>query len=546
MFRQFIFLFFLLVSAHHAVANQKANELRQSMYQSPDSARVAILVNIAKLFQYENVDSSLYYAQLASEKGYSSRQYFPVIEAQTLMSQIALEKKDYTKATNHRRIIRDLALRERLWDIAMDNYNMMAQTWLLRNNYAEAVEELKRGLEIAIDRSDLDKQKYYYQSLVDSYRRLGRVNDVYEYFTQLMNVNEQIVNETYNDFINGLQNEREEYRVAAEEARVRWQQRSTISKVFHIFAIVWAVLASAALVMAYIWFQFKFKNDTVKTQLELRKKSDELELLIRNQENSFRFLANHVQTNINSIEQNISRFEVELGNLPVAVDNPLSNISNKIYALLDFFKNFTLLLRTQSGQVRPVLSTVNIPQMATNLIAEYKNKVNDDEIDKRLINEVQNNTLAVADEILMDIVLRNLTTNAINYIRSEKGSISIGAKIGTKSNVNNIEDTEFVEIWVADDGIGLFSEQAETLFTLADGLYYSGDPEIQDFGLRLAVCKAVIETMNGRIWAETKPNEGFCVRFCLPRIKGQEVNTLNLLDNTQEIITTEDILLLSE
>jgi len=540
MYKRIFFLFVFFASVFQVLANPKAGELRKSMYQAPDSARAAILMSIAKLFQYENVDSCLNYAQRASEKGYNTRQYLAVVDAHILMSQIALDKKDYTTATNHRRTIRDLTIRERLWDLAMENYDAMAQTWLLRSNPAEAVEELKKGLEIAIDRSNLEMQKYFYQSLVDSYRRLGRTNDVHTYFTRLIDVNLQIVNKTYSDLNTGLQSERDAAVAAAEEAQNRWQQRSTISKVFHIFALVWAVVASTLLVMAYLWFEYKHKSDVAKKQNELRLKGEELDLLRKNQGNAFQFLGRQVQNGIRSLEQSISLFEMEQGNCPVAADSPLNSITNQIRALYGFYENFMLLLQAQSGQLKPSLTTVNIPQLTNNLFIEYSKYATAKNI--LLTNEVQNNTFAIADEGLVERVLRNLISNAFKFAPADTGNISIGAKIGTRMDSGDgvAEDIEFVELWVTDDGIGLFPEQAEILFDLKDNLLLPGAPETKGYGVGLAVCKAVIEALKGRIWAETKPEEGFCIRFCLPRTKGPEVNTLSLVENTEEIISAEE------
>ena len=543
-----LFLFVFFTGVFQLFGNPKADELRRSMYQAPDSARAAILVSIAKLFQYENIDSCLFYAQRASDKGFDSRQYLAVIEAQTLMSQIALDKKDYRTATDRRRIIRDLTLRERLWDLAMDNYDAMAQTWLLRGNYAEAVDELKRGLEIAKDRKNLESQKYFCWSLIESYRNLRRTDDVFEYFMQYLDVNLQIVNQSFSDLNTVLQTERDDAITAAEEAKNRWQQRSTISKVFHIFALVWAVLMSALLAMAYIWFEYKYKADAAKKQNLLRMKAEELDILIKNQGNAFQFLTHQVQTNISSLEESISQFQAEQGNYPVAIDSPLNSITNKIRALYGFFQNFMLLLQAQSGQLQAVQTTVNIPQLTHNLFAEYENYATAKNI--RLINEVQNNTFAIADEKLVEIVLRNMISNAFKYAPEETGHITVGAKIGTRLDAGDgsAEDTGFVELWVTDDGIGLSPEQTDILFDLRDNLLLPGDPETKGYGVGLAVCKAVVEAMNGHIWAETKPEEGFCMRFCLPRTKGLEV-TLSLVGDTQQIISAEEDntpLLLSE
>ena len=536
MFRLIVLYLCFMVCAFQVHGNSKADELRKSMYEAPDSARAAILVNIAKLFQYENVDSCMFYAQKAFEKAYSTRQYLAVVDAEKIRFQITLEKRDYVGATRHQKEILNISLREHYWDLAMESYNAMAQTWLLRSNYAEAVEFLKKGLEIAIDRNNLEMQKYFYQALIDSYRKLRNMEAVCGYYPKLMEVNRIIDADAYNNRINALQSEREILIVAADEAKSRWQQRSTISKALYIFVVIWAVLVSAVLVMVYIWYKYKLKPDIFKTKNDLNIKIYDYDHLLKNQENAFQFLTNHVHKSINLLEQNISLFEAEQGNLPTAANSHLTRIFDDIQSLYSFFQNFALLLQAQSGQLKPQLTTVNIPQLVHNLLDDYEKNATAKKI--QLINDVQNNAIAFADERFVDMVLRNTISNAFKYAPAGTGCVTVGAKVGTR--VDTAEDTEFVEIWIIDDGIGLTPEQAEILFDLTDNLLLPGDPETKGYGIGLAVCKAVIEVLNGRIWAETKPDEGFCIRFCLPRTKDIEVTTLSLAESNQDIISIEE------
>ena len=550
MFRFIVVCFVFSVCIFQVHGNPNVDELRKSMYQAPDSTKAAILVNIAKHFQYENVDSCMFYAQRAVEKAYSARQYLSVVDAEKIRFQVTIEKKDYVGATRHQKTILDISLRERYWDLAMESYNAMAQTWLLRNNSAEAVEFLKKGLEIAKDRSNLELQKYFYQALIESYRKLRNTEAVNSYYPLLMEVNRIIDAETYKNRINALQAERETLIVAAEEAKNRWQQRSTVSKVFHVFALVWAVLVSTLLAMAYIWYEYKLKPDIHKAKNDLNMKTHELQMLIKNQESAFQFLTNHVHNSINSLAKNVSLFETELGNLPMAANSPINHILDNIQSLYVFFQNFTLLLQAQSGQLKPQQITVNIPQVVNNLLVDFKKIAAAKEI--QIVNEVQNNAIAVAEDRLVDVVLRNTISNAFKYAPAGTGSVTIGAKVGTRVDKGDgvTEDIDYVEVWVIDDGIGLTPEQAELLFDLTDNLLLPSDPETKGYGLGLAVCKAVIEALNGRIWAETKPGEGFCIRFCLPRTKDADVTTLSLAENNEEIISIEETietpLLLSE
>ena len=542
MFRQILLIFILLCPAFYSFGNSKADALRKDMYGAPDSTKAVILVKIAKLYQYENEDSCLFYARRASDIARRILQNLTLIDAETLLSQIALEKKNYVMATDHQKTILAAALRIPNWDVVMESYNAIAQTWLLRNNYAEAVDVLKKGLEIAKDRNNTELLRYYYQALVDSYRKLGNLGAVCTYYPSLMEVNRQVDAEAFNNRINALQTERETLILAVEDAKNWGQRRSTVSKIYIIIAVFWAVLASAALVLAYLWFRFKFEPDIIKIKKTLGEKVNELDSIRKNQESAFRFLTNHVYASINSLAQSISHFEKEQGDLPVNADSALNRINSDIFALYGFFQNFTLLLQAQSGQLMFTLDTVNIPQLANSLLSDYEYFAESKGI--QLINEVQNNTFAIADERLIDVVLRNMMSNAFKYTPAGSGKIIVGTKIGTRVETLEgfAEDTEYVEVWVTDDGIGLIPEQVDLLFELTDNLSLPGDPDTKGYGVGLAVCKAVIEAFKGRIWVETKPGEGFCIRFNLPRVKETEVNTLSLIESTEELITTQDSL----
>ena len=549
MFNRILFVFVFTLCVAQVLGNEKADELRKNMYAAPDSAKAAILLNIAKMYQYEDVDSCIYWAQEASDKAYSMRQYLTVIDAQTLLSQIALEKKNYAAAINHQRIIRDISVREHYWDVAMENYNNMAQAWLLRSNYAEAVEFLKEGLIIAVDRSNLEWSKDFYQALIDSYRNLGNMNAVCDYYTLLMEVNRTIDAQAYNNRIDALQTERETLITTAEDARNWRQQQMTVTRVFHTAALIWAILITAALLATYIWLQYRFKPSIAKSQKKMSEKANQLDLLMKDQEKSFRFLTRYVYTNINALSESIRLFEAEHGNRPVSVNSSLNRINKDIFALYGFFQNFTLLLQIQSGQLKIEPATVNIPYLATNLLTDYEDFAEAKDI--RLVNEVQNNTFAIGDERLIDAVLRNIMSNAFKYAPKGTGRITLGTKIGTKVETPEgvAEDAGFIEVWVTDDGIGLTQEQVNILFDLKENLTLPCEFESKGYGVGLAVCRAVIEKLQGRIWAETKPGEGFCMRFNLPRAMEVEVKTLSLVENTQDIsteVSSDNTLLLIE
>jgi len=540
--RQLFLVLILMGNAIYSHGNPRVDALRKSMSGAPDSTKAVILVNIAKQFQYENEDSCIFYANSASTMSRRARQDLTLIEAETLLCHFALEKKRYENALDNQRVILEASRRMRNWDRVMDSYNTMAQIWLLLNNYAEAVDVLKRGMEIARERKNLELLRNYYQALIESYRKLKNMDAVCDYYSLLIEVNRQMDAETFSSRINVLQTERETLITAAEDARNWRQQKSVVSKVLNTIVLVWAILMTAALLAAYFWYRFILKANVDRTQKRSYEAINELDSLRKNQEIAFRFLTNHVYTNINLLARNITHFNEEQGDTPVAADSALSRINNEIFALYGFFQNFTLLLQAQSGQLMPSITTVNIAQLAHNLLADYEYMATSKEI--LLINEVQNNTYAIADVRLIDIVLRNMMSNALKFAPAGKGRITVGTKVGTKVETKEgiAVDTGYVEVWVTDDGVGLTPEQTNCLFTLTENLNLPGNPDTKGYGVGLAVCKVVIELFRGRIWAETKPGEGFCIRFNLPRAKDAEVKTLSEAENTHLITIDQDAL----
>jgi two-component system sensor histidine kinase KdpD len=116
--------------------------------------------------------------------------------------------------------------------------------------------------------------------------------------------------------------------------------------------------------------------------------------------------------------------------------------------------------------------------------------------------------LVKLDEVMIEQVLVNLFENALKY--TPPGSpLEIGAQ-GTEGSVT---------VYLADRGPGIPPGVEERLFEK----FYRATPESAQsgVGLGLAICRAVVEAHNGRIWAENRPGGGAVFRFTLPLDEAQ-------------------------
>jgi two-component system sensor kinase FixL len=114
----------------------------------------------------------------------------------------------------------------------------------------------------------------------------------------------------------------------------------------------------------------------------------------------------------------------------------------------------------------------------------------------------------IADKVQIQQVLLNLLRNALEAMdHTDSSALTVTTRT----------DGGFVEFSVADQGTGLSEEVRARLFepfitTKKDGM-----------GVGLSICRTIIESHGGRLWAEPNAGVGTIFRFTLARALGEEV-----------------------
>lgn len=122
----------------------------------------------------------------------------------------------------------------------------------------------------------------------------------------------------------------------------------------------------------------------------------------------------------------------------------------------------------------------------------------------------QEMVLINCDGSLLERVFTNLLENANKYAGADA---IIGIRVRTLP--------EWLEVEVWDNGPGIPAEQTQLIFDK----FSRGNKEsaIPGVGLGLAICRAIIEVHDGRIWAENREEGGASFRFMLPLEKAPEI-----------------------
>jgi light-regulated signal transduction histidine kinase (bacteriophytochrome) len=159
-----------------------------------------------------------------------------------------------------------------------------------------------------------------------------------------------------------------------------------------------------------------------------------------------------------------------------------------------------LLAFARLGQQMPTRGSVDTIELVREICAELRREFPSSQISIAALPRVN------ADRSLLRQALLNLIANALKYSgKRERPRVEVGARQEAAEHV----------FWVRDNGVGFDMRYAAKLFGVFQRLHR--DEDFPGTGVGLAIVQRVILRHRGRVWAESRPGEGACFYFSLPR-----------------------------
>ncbi len=132
-------------------------------------------------------------------------------------------------------------------------------------------------------------------------------------------------------------------------------------------------------------------------------------------------------------------------------------------------------------------------------------------------NKIDPEVSIQADRESVNIVIRNLISNAIKFTR-EGGTITL----------YNTQNSHEVTIAIQDTGMGISEENQQKIFGQG-ALSTNGTNNEKGTGLGLLLCKDFVEKNRGRIWVESIVGKGSTFKFTLPLTHPEPIVSANSL-----------------
>ncbi|MBE2183333.1 MAG: PAS domain S-box protein [Anaerolineae bacterium] len=160
-----------------------------------------------------------------------------------------------------------------------------------------------------------------------------------------------------------------------------------------------------------------------------------------------------------------------------------------------------LLVYSRVGRSTQEYESVSIQKVLETVVQNLKISIEDTDADLQIGSMPE----ILGSENQLVQLFQNLISNALKFAGDESPRISISAE----------EQGSFWRFEVKDNGIGIEPEFLDRIFIIFKRLH-SRD-EYDGTGIGLAICRKIVESHGGKIWANSQPGEGTMFNFTLPR-----------------------------
>lgn len=268
-----------------------------------------------------------------------------------------------------------------------------------------------------------------------------------------------------------------------------------------------------------------FADNDVKTMSQLSKRIQELEIANRELEaiveersrkltevvaNNAKFLSiighdlrSPFQAIVGALDLIRERYTKSNASEIEAYLNLAFNSAHKAISLLDNLLLWAVEQNTGKN-FKPVklnLHDIILFEIESNILACKQKQVT-------INHSIEPDLYVAADLQMVKTILRNLLSNALKF-----------SYTGGEISINAVVNTDFVEIDVIDEGIGIALSAQRDLFD-SNGFHSTmGTKNENGTGLGLILCKDFIEKHGGILWIESDTDKGCKVRFTLPLYK---------------------------
>jgi len=262
-------------------------------------------------------------------------------------------------------------------------------------------------------------------------------------------------------------------------------------------------------------------NTTIKDITEIyeaKKKIEESEALIRKQYEELKELDKSKSEFLAMITHELKTPLVPIkGYVDILLSDSFESLTDKqreriavvkknTEYLLKLISNILDVQKIEMGELKLNMERYNLAGIINETVQNLKPDAEIHGI--AILTFLEPETYCMCDKLRIGQVINNLISNSIDFCSIENGQIQIKLYY----------ENENLRIIIKDNGVGIQKDKLEKIFTKFYQVDTSSTREHGGTGVGLAVCKGIVESHGGKIWAESEGRDkGAEVHILLPR-----------------------------
>lgn len=382
-------------------------------------------------------------------------------------------------------------------------YNGIAKCYLGLKNIAEAENYALKGLAISTEFSIAESVKDANLILSKVAHQKGDDALAYSYQQKYMELYEKGQVEK---FRKGLGVLRSKMQFENQKKALIEEQHKAIAKQKNYAYLAGAALLVVTLILILIYrtnkLQKKYTENLQEKQNALIMREAQLKESNKTKDKLFSIIAHDLKGPINSFH-GLMKMSSDESISQEDYDELFPEALKNIQGISEMLNNLLVWARTQMKGITLKQENVDVHLIATSTLSLLIPIANKKEIS--IQNNIPKNTISFSDKNHLDVILRNLISNAIKFTH-QKGEIIL----------TMIEKNNELQIEITDNGVGMALETQSKLFDKKHATSTYGTHNEKGTGLGLSICKDMVESNGGALWVSSIQNKGTTIYFTVP------------------------------
>lgn len=389
----------------------------------------------------------------------------------------------------------------------------------LYNGYAKAYFELEidslsekfahKGYSIAKKIASLDGQRSGSENLYKIHKRKGNHDIALAYHETFQKISDSLSRDENRNSLallkTQMNHEKLEQELITKNERAMAKQRNYI----YVAVIVLAILLATAIPLYFNQKKLvRLYNELKNKTTTLKEREEELKKIDKTKNQLFSIIGHDLRGPIGGLQGLLNLFannEIPKSEFDSFIPKLKSDVDHILFSLNNLLSWGQAQLK--NNVTKPsIIPLKNNVEDSIKLLAENAKKKQ-----IQIINKINENAFVWVDSNQLDIIIRNLISNAIKFT-PENGTITLDTK----------QEEDYWKIWVSDTGVGMNKNISDRIFSSEEKVTTFGTNNEKGTGLGLSLCQEMVQNNKGEIWVESKLKKGTTFYFTIPKVNPQK------------------------